>query len=311
MSGACERIQAIISDAEVKKAGIQAIQDNNVFALFNKLADKIGGKNESTQMTVSVQQSLMKSIQDTQIKNNCSNVTNIEQTNSIVQSPACIEAIGSVCRNTKTGEPNLQCVKEMNKTVLIKGVKQGNAAKSKSSCQINSAIQALTKQESSIENVARMKAMQEAQGMGASNKGQQVGCSDIKSEVSDEKYLKAVSECVNQVKATQLNLLNTCNADGVDQANDVDLMNDCLIGAGIVSETSQSASNKNTSEIASEQLAVGITPFMSSASLGSCCICCIIIIIIIAVVGVGGGAVSGMGSSDNSGFSKFKSFKKF
>jgi hypothetical protein len=311
MSGACERIQAIISDAEVKKAGIQAIQDNNPFALFNKLSDKIGGKNESNQMTVSVQQSLMKSIQDTQIKNNCTNVTNIEQTNSIVQSPACIEAIGSVCRNTKTGETNLQCVKEMNKTVLIKGVKQGNAAKSKSSCQINSAIQALTQQESTVENVARMKAMQEAQGMGASNKGQQAGCSDIKTEVSDEKYLKAVSECVNQVKATQLNLLNTCNADGVDQANDVDLMNDCLIGAGIISETKQSTSNKNTSDITSEQLAVGITPFMSSASLGSCCICCIIIIIIIAVVGVGGGAASGMGSSDSSGFSKFKSFKKF
>ena len=310
MSGACERIQAIISDAEVKKAGIKAIQDNNPFALLNKVVDKIGGSNESAQMTFAIQQNTMKAIQDTIIKNNCKNVTNIEQTNSIVQSPACLEAIGNVCVNRKTGEPNLDCIKEMKQTVLIKGVKQGNAAKSKSSCEINSAIQALTQQESTIENVAKMKAMQEAQGMGASNKGQQVGCSDVKSDISDEKYLKAFSDCVNEVKTTQLNLLNTCNADGVDQVNDADLMNDCLIGAGIISETKQSSAMKNDTDVTSEQLAVGITPFMSSASLGSCCICCIIIIIIIAVVGVGSGAVSGMGGTDSSSLSKFK-FRKF
>ena len=155
-----------------------------------------------------------------------------------------------------------------------------------------------------------MKAMQDAQGMGASNKGQQVGCSDVKSDISDEKYLKAFSECVNQVKATQLNLLNTCNADGVEQANDVDMMNDCMIGAGIISETKQSSAMKNDSDVSSEQTAVGLSPMASLASFGSCCCCCIIIIIIIAVVGVGSGAVSGMGGTDSSSFPKFK-MRKF
>jgi hypothetical protein len=306
MAGACERIAAINADADVKKTAIKAVQDNNPLALFNKIVDKVGGSNESTQMTVNVANTNMKMINDSIISNNCKNSTSVDQTNSIIQSPDCLTSIGTICRNPITGNIDIACVKEMSSAVKIKGINQSNSAKANSQCEINAAIQAMSKQESTIDNVAKLKAMQDAQGMGASNKGTQAGCNEVNTNISDEKYLKSMSECINEVKTKQLNLLNTCGASDVDQANDVDLMNKCLVGAGIISETSQAASVKNKSDIASEQTAVGITPFASMASSASCCCCCIIIIIVVVVFG----AMGAGGGNPADAFNKFKSFKK-
>jgi hypothetical protein len=266
-------------------------------AFLNKLVDKIGGTNESTQQTVSVTTTNMRSLVDSLISNNCKNSTAVDQTNSIVQSSDCLLSIGTICGK------NFECIKEMQKSVQIKGVKQSNSAKANSQCEINATIQALSQQESTVENVAKLKALQDAQGIGASNKSQQAGCSEVNTNITDEKYLKTMSECVNETKAKQLNLLNTCNATDVDQANDVDLMNKCLIGAGILAESKQGSSVKNVTDIASEQTAVGITPFASSASIGSCVCCCCIIIIIAVVVPMFMG-----GGSPSDSFNKFKSY---
>lgn len=300
MAGACERIAAINADADVKKAAIAAVADNNPMAFLNKLVDKIGGTNESTQQTVSVTTTNMRSLVDSLISNNCKNTTAVDQTNSIVQSSDCLDSIGKIC-----GQGNVECIKAMMQAVTIKGVKQSNSAKANSQCEINATIQALSQQESTVENVAKLKALQDAQGMGASNKSQQAGCSEVNTNITDEKYLKTMSECVNETKAKQLNLLNTCNATDVDQTNDVDLMNKCLIGAGIIAESKQGSTVKNVTDIASEQTAVGITPFASSASIGSCVCCCCIIIIIAVVVPMFMG-----GGSPSDSFNKFKSFRR-
>lgn len=304
MAGACERIAAINADADVKKAAIKAVQDNNPFAFLNKVVDKLGGSNESQQMTVSVTNTNMKSLVESIISNNCKNSTAVDQTNSIVQSPDCLLSMRTICANAKGGV-DLECLKEMKETVKIKGIKQSNSAKAQNTCEINAAIQALAQQDSTVENVAKLKALQDAQGIGASNKTQQSGCSEVNTNITDEKYLKTMSECTNEIKAKQLNLLNTCGATDVDQANDVDLMNKCLIGAGIIAETKQGSSVKNTTSMESDQKAVGISPMASLASLGSCCFCCCIIIIIAVVVPMLMGGGDPMDS-----LNKLKSFKK-
>ena len=285
MAGACERVAAIAADADVKKTAIKAVERSiPIVGFLNNVVDKLGGSNESQQMNVSVTNTNIKSLTESIISNNCKNSTAVDQTNSIIQSPDCNKSIRTVCENTKTGEVDLACVKEMQASVKINGIKQSNAAKANNTCEINAAIQALSQQESTVENVARMKALQDAQGTGASNKTQQSGCSEVNTNITDEKYLKTISECTNEIKVKQFNLLNTCNATDVDQANDVDLMNKCLIGAGIIAETKQGATVKNTTSMESDQKAVGLSPMASLASLGSCCICCCIIIIIVVVV---------------------------
>jgi hypothetical protein len=299
MAGACERVAAIVADADVKKTAIKAVQDNNPFAFLNKVVDKLGGSNESQQMNVSVTNTNMKSLVESLISNNCKNIASVDQTNQIVQNTDCLLSMGTICGR------DVACLKEMKEAVLIKGVKQSNKAQAVNSCEINATIQALAQQESTVENVAKLQALQDAQGIGASNKTQQSGCSEVNTNITDEKYLKTISECTNEIKAKQLNLLNTCGASGVDQANDVDLMNKCLIGAGIIAKTAQGSAVKNTTSMESDQKAVGISPMASLASLGSCCFCCCIIIIIAVVVPMFMG-----GGNPAATLNKFKSFKK-
>jgi hypothetical protein len=299
MAGVCEKIAKINADAEVQKAGYEAIRQNNPLALFNNLVDKIGGKNESTQMTTNVANTNLRTINESILQNKCENVTAVDQTNSIVQSTDCYKIIGTIC-----GQGNTECLKEMSAAIGIKGITQKNSAKAKSDCKVDAMIQAMSKQASTIENVAALKAMQDAQGAGANNKGAQYGCNEVNTNITDEKYLKISSECINEVKTKQLNLLNSCSAIDVDQANEVDLEKKCLIGAGIISESSQGSDVKNLANISSEQTAVGLSPTASLASLGSCCCCCIIIIIIVVVFGA-----MGSGGKPADVFKKLQAFK--
>ena len=306
MSGACTQIAQIAADADVQKAGIQALKESVPFmGPINNLIGQIGGKNESSQQINSFTATDMKMINDSIISNNCKNVTDLSNVNEINQSPACYETIGVICRNPLTGVADMSCVREMMAAMTIKKINQTNKVKATSDCIINSTIQALSKQESTVENVAKLQVLQNASGFGASNKTQQAGCSEIKTNISDEKYLKAMSECINDVKSKQLNILNVCGATDVSQTNDIDLMNKCLIGAGIISESSQGSSTKVDTSIASEQTATGFSPMASLASLGSCCCCCCIIIIIIVLVPMLMG-----GGDPMEGLNKLKSLKK-
>jgi len=306
MSGACTQIAKILADADVQKAGIDALKESVPFmGPINKAIGKIGGQNESSQQINSFTNTDMKMIQDSIISNNCSNVTELSNVNEINQNPDCYRNIALICQNPITGVVDFNCVKEMSAAMTIKKINQTNKVKATSDCVINSTILALTKQESSIENIAKMQALQNASGSGATNKTQQAGCSEINTNISDEKYLKAMSECINDVKSKQLNILNVCGATDVRQANDIDLMNKCLIGAGIISESSQGSSTKIDTSVASEQTAIGISPMASLASLGACCCCCCIIIIIIVLV------PTLMGGGDPmEGLNKLKSLKK-
>ncbi len=306
MSGACTKIAQITADADVKKDAIRAVKDSiPIIGTLNKLVDKIGGQNESSQQINSFTSTDIKMIQDSRKSNNCKNVTTSDQKNEIIQNPDCIKNISYICGNPITGKPDLNCIKEMTAVMKIKGINQSNKAKAASDCEINAAIQALSKQESSIENVAKLQALQNASGSGASNKTQQAGCTEINTNISDEKYLKAMSECINEVKTTQLNMLNVCGATDVNQSNDVDLMNKCLVGAGIISQSSQGSSTKIDTSVASEQTAIGLSPMASLASSGSSCICCCVIIIIIVLVPMLMG-----GGDPMEGLNKLKSLSK-
>lgn len=287
MSGACVKIAEITANAAVQKAAIQASVDSNPFAIGNKIVGAIsgllGGQNESSQMTESITNNRMRIIQDSIIKNNCANNTSVNQTNSIVQSPECLTTIGIICRNPITGIQDMNCVNQMGNAIKINGINQSNNLKAKSQCQINAALQALSTQESTITNVAALKAIQDAENSGAKNKTTQADCTEVNSDISDEKYLQAYSECVNKVKTNQLNLLNTCSATNISQANDADLMNNCLVSAGIISDSSQGSGIKNDTSISSEQKAIGIGSIASLASLGSSSILIVIVIIIVIV----------------------------
>jgi hypothetical protein len=305
MSGACTQIAKITADADVQRDAIRAVKDSiPIIGTLNKLVDKIGGQNESSQQINSFTSTEIKAIQDSIISNNCKNVTDLSNVNEINQNPDCYKNIVLICQNPITGVTDMKCVKEMAAAMTIKKINQTNKVKATSDCIINAAIQALTQQESSVENIAKLQALQNASGSGASNKTQQAGCSEINTNISDEKYLKAMSECINDVKSKQLNTLKVCGATDVDQTNDVDLMNKCLISAGIISQSSQGSSTKVESGILSEQTAIGLSPMASLASCGSSFICsCVIIIIIVLIPMLMGGG------DPMEGLNKLKSLK--
>jgi hypothetical protein len=303
MSGACTQIAAITANASVQKAGIDAVRKNNPFALWNNIVDAVGGKNDLEQLSTTVINNNTKLINESIIKNNCKNATATDQTNIIRQSRGCLSVIGDVCENPVTGKPDTECMKLMMEAVRINGVNQGNSDRVLSQCNINSAIQVMANQASTIDNVARLKALQDAQGAGAQNKSQQSNCNEINTNITNEQYLKAMSECINETKTKQLNMLNVCGATDINQLNDNDVMNKCLIGAGILSKTAQTAKTKNETTIDSDQTAVGLSPMASLASCGSICCCCCIIIIIIVVVGY----MQQGGKNPMDTFNKFKS----
>jgi len=260
----------------------------------------LGSCNNSDNSVIGSVRQNFKLIQDAMIKNNCSNISSLLQENVDNQPNSCFTDLYNTCRNTVTGETNLECLKLVRDMIINRPpVKQSNRNNATSLCEINSAIEIIAGQEATAQNAAILSAMQEAKGLLSGNTSEGFNCNDVDQSVTSEQYLKVLLGCFQETAVKQSNRITGCHPVVVEQTNDNTDLKNCLLAAGVLMRSSQAASATNKSELRTSQSAIGLDPMASLASL-------LPIVIIVCVLIVGAIFIIPMmgGGDDNSRFNK-------
>jgi len=274
----CNDIAKIKENGKTTRAAIDAIG-----SAINPIGTLIGGlssKNQSDNAVINLIRQNATSIQKTMIKNNCNNISSLKQENIYRENPICFTSLIEICKNYKTGETNLECLKEVRQFLKDRPpITQENKNKVQAMCEINSAIQAIASQEASTQNAALLESMQEAKGLLSSNKSDSLNCNEVNTNISNEQYLEVLLDCMQETSVAQSNVIEGCQTNVTSQINTNDDMKKCLLSAGVIQQTAQSTSAKNDSVLKSSQSATGLDAAASLASLlPIVIICCILII---------------------------------
>ena len=241
----------------------------------------VGSCNDSDNSVIGVIRQNFKTIQETMVKNQCKNISDLVQENIDNQPESCFTDLFNSCRNTVTGETNLECLKIVRGILADrKPVTQTNRNNATSMCEINAALEVIASQEASARNAAILHSMQEAKGLLSGNKAEGFNCNEVDQNVTSEQYLKVLLECFQESSIKQSNKIIGCHPVVVEQTNDNTDLKNCLLSAGIIMKSSQSASASNTSDSTIGQSATGLDPAASLASLLP-----IVIIVCILVIG--------------------------
>ena len=210
----------------------------------------------------------------TNIINECNNSISDEQINKIISGPECMKEYTEMCKILSTEDNKMKCIKDMPK---IQNISQSNVSTIKSNCVVNQIIDKMSKQNATVENIAKLLAMQEASGLGQKGNNITNNCNEVNQNISSSNFLDAVSKCVNKVNAKQKNIIKTCGgASNIAQSNVSDMMNDCLVASGVKVVNDQSGNIKNTTDIDLKQKASNTVILIVIA----------IVVAIVAIVGV-------------------------
>lgn len=280
MSGqsSCNAIAAIREQGKTDRAAVDAIGNLNP---ITAIGNAVGSKNQSDNAVVNLIRQNIRSIQETMVKNNCSNISSLKQENIYRENPICFTSLIETCKNSKTGQTDLACLAEVRKILAERTpVTQENKNKTTAICEINSAIQAIASQEASTQNAAMLQSMQEAKGLMSGNKSDSLNCNEINTDISNEQYLKVLLECMQETSVSQSNIIEGCHPKVSSQINSNEDMKKCLLSAGVLMSSAQSSAVANDSKLAVSQTAVGLDPAASLASSLP-----ILIIIVILVIG--------------------------
>ena len=280
MSGrsTCQAIQSIRTQGQTDR---EAIGVANNFSPGG-LVDKIGARNESDNSIVNFLKNSITNTTRVAIDEKCRNSTSINQSNVYNSTDKCMLAMYQLCKNPITGITDLTCLdrttkilEDLRKTNIP--LSQQNVNTTKNLCEINSYIQALSNQETSLSNLAKLLSMQEAKSILSSNKTDNLNCNDIDINVSNEQFISVILKCLNETSINQNNTINddSCGARMSSQLNTNSMFNNCLMDHGIIVSNTQRASVANDSTLENKQTA-------SAFDLGSS----MMIIIIIVVVAV-------------------------
>ena len=290
MSGrtTCQAIQSIREQGKTDREAIELV--NNINPLT-----KLGANNESDNSIINYLKNSISNTTRVSIDEKCKNSTNINQSNVFNSTDKCMIALYTLCKNPITGVTDLTCLDKTTKILedLRKTnvkVEQQNINTTRNLCEINSLIQVLSNQESSLSNIARLLSMQEAKSLLSSNKTDNLNCNDVEVNVTNEQFVNVVLNCLNETSINQNNTINddSCGARMSSQLNTNSIFNNCLIDNGILVSNSQKASVTNDSTLENKQTA-------SAFDLGSS----MMIIIIIVVVVVALFALSSMRGGGN------------
>jgi hypothetical protein len=275
MSGrsTCQAIQAIRTQGQTDRAAM------DVFNNINPLT-KFGANNEATNTITNFLRNSITNTTRLNIEEKCNNSTKINQTNVYNGSDKCMIALYQTCKNPLTGVTDLACLDKITKILedLRKSnvkAEQTNINTTRTICEINSYIQALSNQETSLSNIAKLLSMQEAKTLLSSNKADNLNCNDVDINVTNEQFISSVLGCLNETSINQNNIINddSCGARMSNQLNSNSIFNNCLIDNGILVSNTQKASITNDSSLENKQTA-------SAFDLGSS----MMIIIMIGVV---------------------------
>lgn len=292
---ACEAIEKHKQDIKLQ---IEK-EKNSPGAFFNNLIDNfsIGGildkasaKNEAESTVLQILQNNISQKKSLEIQQSCNQGSVSSQTNEI-NNLQCAVCNGGVIYD-KSGKvvgtlpaENLKISKygkDGKDSCVIQDVVQRNQSDVKKECVMTSMISALMEAQADTQAHAVAKLMQEASGLMSKNQNQASSCTDIKQNLSQEDYLKAISECAQQSTSSQSNALNYCGkAINVLQENIQEATNDCIISNTMKAEAVAKAKTEAETEIETSQKAEGLNLFASLASLGVFLIPMIVCIIII------------------------------
>jgi hypothetical protein len=277
MSGrsTCQAIQSIRQQGKTDRAAFDAF--NNINPI-----NKFGANNESDNAIINYLKNSITNTTRISIEEKCRNSTNSNQTNIFIGSDKCMLAMYQLCKNPLTGVTDLACLDKITKILedLRKSnvkTEQININTTRNICEINSYIQALSNQETSLSNIAKLLSMQEAKSLLSSNKADNLNCNDVAVNVTNEQFIKGVLNCLNETSINQNNVINddSCGVRLSTQLNTNSMFNNCLIDNGILVSNTQKASILNDSSLENKQTA-------SAFDLGSSIM--LIIIIVVAVV---------------------------
>jgi hypothetical protein len=291
MSGrsTCQAIQSIREQGKTDREAIELV--NNINPLT-----KLGANNESDNSIINYLKNSITNTTRVAIDEKCKNSTNINQSNVFNSTDKCMIAMYQLCKNPITGVTDLTCLdrttkilEDLRKTNIP--VSQQNINTTRSLCEINSYIQALSNQETSLSNIAKLLSMQEAKSLLSSNKTSNLNCNDVNVNVTNEQFISSVLNCLNETSINQNNTINddSCGARMSSQLNTNSMFNNCLIDNGILVSNTQRATVTNDSILENKQTA-------SSFDIGSS----IMIVIIIVVVVVAIFALSSLKGGNNS-----------
>jgi hypothetical protein len=276
MSGrsTCQAIQSIRSQGQTDRAAIDMV--NNLNPL-----NRIGANNESNNTIINFLKNSITNTTRVAIEEKCRNATNVNQSNVYIGTDKCMIALYQLCKNPLTGVTDLTCLDKTTKILedLRKTntkVSQENINTSRNLCEINSYIAALSNQETSLSNIAKLLSMQEAKSLLSSNKADNLNCNDVNINVTNEQFISSVLSCLNETSINQNNTImdDSCGARMSSQLNSNSMFNNCLIDNGILVSNVQKASVINDSTLENKQTA-------SAFDLGSSIM---IIIMIVAVL---------------------------
>jgi hypothetical protein len=280
----CEELTARL--AEIKRdtdimEGINKMTTNAecIFAPWVCLIDKIPGKNTLQNNVINTIKQNITSSLTTDVANICKSSSDINQTNEIVTSEKCVEALQQPCSLLKDDNLKLKCLVDAKNSLSISNVTQKNKANDTKNCVIMTSIQELTKNSNDATLQAVIKAVQEASGFGTSNDSNTLNCNNISSDISADQYTNAVSCCLNKTVVNQKNLVNTCGyTNKILQDNDSNSFQKCMQSNNIIKTTD----NENKAQIDSLIDSLQKVDTTTSAMAGgiSClfCICSVIMI---------------------------------
>jgi len=291
MSGrsTCQAIQAIRTQGQTDREAIGIV--NNMTG--GGILGRAGASNESNNSIVNFLKNSITNTTRINIEAKCANSTNANQSNVFIGTDNCMIAMYQLCKNPLTGITDMACLDRVTKILedLRKSnvkVEQTNINTTRNLCEINSYISALSNQETSLSNVAKLLSMQEAKSLLSSNKADNLNCNDVNINVTNEQFIKGVLGCLNETSINQNNLIkdDSCGTRMSSQLNSNSMFNNCLIDNGILVSNVQRASIVNDSTLENKQTA-------SAFDLGSSIM--IIIIIVVVVVAVFGLSMIGGG----------------
>jgi hypothetical protein len=281
MSGqsTCNAIAAIRENGKTNQQALDTLSNFSPGGVVKAY----GAQNKSDNAVVNLIRQNLNIIQKTIVDNRCDNISSITQSN-VYEDSGCWNSLLRLCRNDVTGAPDIACIKEV-RTLLDRSgrapITQQNKNSTMANCEINSAIQALARQEASLMNTALLESMQEAKGLLSGNQTSNLNCNEINTNITSDQYISVLLKCMNETSVNQSNRIDACNPNIIAQINDNNDMKKCLMNAGIISSTSQSSNVVSDSSLKNSQTAIGLDPAASLASLLP-----IIIIVVIVIIGV-------------------------
>lgn len=262
---ACNKISSRAEEIEAELKGGAGIVDS----LFAFLSPKnyAAGDNTTNSLTRNIINTNLSQCEITKIVSSCNQSSTTSQSNILrAGSEVCIP----VC--LKFGCDNI-------------GNNQSNTAKTSQVCSLQTAIQILTEKTNSVDAQALAKVLQKTEGiLSGSNKTQTENCNLIANDLSSKKYFEDRKSCLNNASTTQLNEAVACgsNINNI-QENDSIIIQECMIGTKLKSESAVDNDTKVSTKLDVDQLSKGVSLELLAGIGGISSSSCFLLLVVIVL----------------------------